>query len=140
MATFAPIMDETYWGACFSDFRQYRGRACTEWLPLLPGHVRDMQRVDMVLGTVGEPSPVDCCGVWLGRHLSIRREVAFSPGPLVGGNMELRGLEIVPENRCSCEMCIPKDVQMRGSGLYHGFPERTRMCRREELEEHPLPQ
>ena len=49
--------------------------------------VQDMQRVDMVLGTVGEPSPVDRCGVWLGRHLSVRKEVAFSRGPLVGGNI-----------------------------------------------------
>lgn len=62
-----------------------------KWLPLISGTVHDMQRVDMVLGRVGEPSPLSHCGVWLGRHLSIRREVAFSPGPLVGRNMQWRG-------------------------------------------------
>lgn len=55
-----------------------------KWLPLISGY---MQRVDMVRGPVWEPSPMGHCGVWFGRYLSIRREVAFSPGPLVGRNM-----------------------------------------------------
>lgn len=32
------------------------------------------------------------------------------------------------------------DMQMRGSGLYHGFLGGAGTCRREELEEHPLSQ